>query len=186
MTVIYFIRHAEPNYNNHDDLTRELSEKGLEDRKLVTKFLNNKNIDLVLSSPYKRAIDTVKEFADANILKIGIVEDFRERKIDSKWIEDFTGFSKKQWEDFDYKLSDGESLSEVQSRNIAALNQVLIDYEDKNIVIASHGTALSTIINYFDPSFGHSNFEEIRTVMPWIVKFTFEGDQLMDIDLLRK
>lgn len=185
MTVIYFIRHAEPNYNNHDDLTRELSEKGLEDRKLVTKFLNNKNIDLVLSSPYKRAIDTVKEFADANILKIGIVEDFRERKIDSKWIEDFTGFSKKQWEDFDYKLSDGESLSEVQSRNIAALNQVLIDYEDKNIVIASHGTALSTIINYFDPSFGHSNFEEIRTVMPWIVKFTFEGDQLMDMDLAR-
>ena len=185
MTVIYFIRHAEPNYNNHDDLTRELSEKGLEDRKLVTKFLNNKNIDLVLSSPYKRAIDTVKEFADANILKIGIVEDFRERKIDSKWIEDFTGFSKKQWEDFDYKLSDGESLSEVQSRNIAALNQVLIDYEDKNIVIASHGTALSTIINYFDPSFGHSNFEEIRTVMPWIVKFTFEGDQLIDMDLAR-
>ena len=134
---------------------------------------------------YKRAIDTVKEFADANILKIGIVEDFRERKIDSKWIEDFTDFSKKQWEDFDYKLSDGESLSEVQSRNIAALNQVLIDYEDKNIVIASHGTALSTIINYFDPSFGHSNFEEIRTVMPWIVKFTFEGDQLMDMDLAR-
>lgn len=76
-------------------------------------------------------------------------------------------------------------MSEVQSRNIAALNQVLIDYEDKNIVIASHGTALSTIINYFDPSFGHSNFEEIRTVMPWIVKFTFEGDQLMDMDLAR-
>ncbi len=29
MTHIYFIRHAEPNYKNHDDLNRELTEKGL-------------------------------------------------------------------------------------------------------------------------------------------------------------
>jgi len=34
------------------------------------------------------------------------------------WIEDFNSFAKKQWEDFDYKLSDGESLREVQNRNI--------------------------------------------------------------------
>lgn len=35
MTTVYFVRHAEPNYNNHDDELRELTEKGLEDRKLV-------------------------------------------------------------------------------------------------------------------------------------------------------
>ena len=38
MTTIYFVRHAEPNYNNHDDILRELSEKGLKDRELVTDF----------------------------------------------------------------------------------------------------------------------------------------------------
>ena len=27
-TTIYFVRHAEPNYDNHDDRLRELSEKG--------------------------------------------------------------------------------------------------------------------------------------------------------------
>ena len=63
-TEIYFIRHAEPNYNNHDDLTRELTKKGLVDRELVTNYLSDKNIEIVLSSPYKRAIDTVKHFAD--------------------------------------------------------------------------------------------------------------------------
>ena len=36
MTTVYFIRHAEPNYNNHDDMSRDLSPKGLEDLKLVT------------------------------------------------------------------------------------------------------------------------------------------------------
>lgn len=71
MTKVYFVRHAEPNYNNHNDNLRELSSKGMEDRKLVTKFLVDKQIDVVLSSPYKRAVDTVKEFADNG--KNGIV-----------------------------------------------------------------------------------------------------------------
>ena len=39
VTKVYFVRHAESNYNNHNDALRELSSKGMEDRKLVTKFL---------------------------------------------------------------------------------------------------------------------------------------------------
>lgn len=174
MTTVYFVRHAQPNYENHDDILRELTAKGLEDRKLVTKFLADKNVDVVLSSPYHRSIDTVRHFADDNGMEIGIVEDFRERRIDSVWIEDFNGFCKKQWEDFTYKLSDGESLSEVQERNISALNQVLKEYDGKTIVVGSHGTALSTIVNFYDNSFGHAEFEKIRGLMPWVVEFTFE------------
>ena len=64
MTVIYFVRHSEPNYENKNDSLRELTPKGLEDRKLVTEFLSDKNIDKVVSSSYKRAIDTVADFAD--------------------------------------------------------------------------------------------------------------------------
>lgn len=56
MTNVYFVRHAQPNYENHDDLTRELTEKGLQDRKLVTEFLRDKEIHAVLSSPFKRMV----------------------------------------------------------------------------------------------------------------------------------
>ena len=174
MTTVYFVRHAQPNYENHDDMMRELTAKGLEDRKLVTKFLSDKNVDVVLSSPFYRSIDTVRHFADTSGLEISIVEDFRERRIDSVWIEDFNGFCKKQWEDFNYKLSDGESLSEVQERNIAALHKVLTEHAGKNIVVGSHGTALSTIVNFYDNSFGYAEFEKIRGLMPWVVEFAFE------------
>jgi 2,3-bisphosphoglycerate-dependent phosphoglycerate mutase len=177
MTRVYFVRHAEPNYDNHDDMLRELSPKGMEDRKLVTAFLSDKNIDVVLSSPFKRAVDTVADFAEKEGLPIETIEDFRERRVDSCWIEDFNAFAKKQWSDFDYKLSDGECLGEVQSRNITALNTVLDKYPGKNIVIGSHGTALSTIINYYDSSFGYDDFEKIRFVMPWIVEFVFDNDK---------
>lgn len=182
MTNIYFIRHAEPNFENHDDMTRELSAKGLKDRELVTKFLMDKQIDAVVSSPFKRAIDTVRDFADKNNLKITAIDDFRERRVDSCWIEDFTSFSKKQWEDFTYKLSDGECLAEVQARNIAALNKLLDDYQDQNVVVGSHGTALSTIINYYDKTFGYDGFHEIRHLMPWVVQFTFDGKELIEIN----
>lgn len=119
----------------------------MEDRKLVTKFLADKHIDVVLSSPFKRAVDTVKDFAT---------------------------FAKMQWSDFAYKLSDGECLQEVQTRNISALQQVIYKYAGKNIVVGSHGTALSTIINYYDHSFGYNDFERIKNVMPWIVEFVFD------------
>ena len=79
-----------------------------------------------------------------------------------------------QWNDFTYKLSDGECLQEVQARNMSALQQVLNKYAGKNIVVGSHGTALSTIINYYDHSFGYNDFEKIKNVMPWIVEFVFD------------
>lgn len=174
MTKVYFIRHAEPNYSNHNDRERELTPKGLRDRSLVTRFLSDKGVEVVISSPYRRAIDTIDEFASAAGLSIELMEDFRERRVDSCWIEDFTAFSKQQWSDFSYKLSDGECLAEVQERNISALKTVLEKYSGKVIAIAGHGTAISTVINYFDSAFGYSEFERIKSIMPWIVEFDFD------------
>lgn len=89
MTTVYFVRHAQPNFNNHDDLTRELTAQGLKDSKRVTEFLWDKGIDVILSSSYKRAIDTIKDFADAKKIEIKCIADFRERKVGNAWIEDF-------------------------------------------------------------------------------------------------
>ena len=115
MTTIYFVRHAECNPNNHDDVSRELTPKGIADSKLVTSFLADKNVDMIFSSPYKRAIDTLLDLSKSSGLEICIRDDFRERKVSSGWIEDFDflTFVKAQWTDFDYKLSSGESLRDA-------------------------------------------------------------------------
>lgn len=175
MTKIFYVRHAEPNYHNHDDATRELSPKGMLDRKLVTQFLLDKEIDIAVSSPFKRAIDTIQEFTDLADLEIEIIEEFRERKVDSVWIDDFESFTRNQWRDFSFKLSDGECLQEVQKRNIAALLRLIEKYRGKNIVIGGHGTALSTILNYYDASFGYKSFANMKEKMPWIVELHFDN-----------
>lgn len=175
LTQVYFVRHAEPNYRNHVDSERELSARGLADRHLVTDFLLDKGVTAVFSSPYRRAADTIRPFAEAVRLPIEHVPDFRERCVDNVWIDDFDAFSRQQWTNFDYHLESGESLREVQARNVAALEKLLISHEGQRIVIGGHGTAISTVLNRYDPSFGHAQFEEIRRLMPWIVRLDFDG-----------
>lgn len=178
ITNIYFVRHAEPDYSVHDDEIRPLSAEGELDAQKVADYFKDKNIEVMLSSPYKRAVDTIKPYADRTRLAIETIYEFRERKVASCWIEDFKGFSQKQWADFDYSLPDGESLNEVQKRNIVALKRTVKNNVGKNIIIGSHGTALSTIINYYDHSYGYDDFDKIRFIMPWIVKFTFDDYEL--------
>ncbi|MCL1998815.1 MAG: histidine phosphatase family protein [Turicibacter sp.] len=177
MTTIYFIRHAEPNRTVGVDATYPLTEKGLADCVLVSHFLRGRGIEIALSSPFKRAVDTIKPFADGAGLAIELVEDFRERAITDHWIADFDDFSARQWADFSYKLPDGECLSEVQARNLAALGAMLRKYEGKTWVVGTHGTALSTIIHHYDEAFGLADFREMT--MPWAVKMCFDGEKFL-------
>ncbi|MBQ9996061.1 MAG: histidine phosphatase family protein [Clostridia bacterium] len=181
MTDLYFIRHAESRYDA-DDRTRGLSDKGLRDRALSAEFLADKSVDAVLSSPYRRAVETVEVFAEERGMKVLPVEDFRERCIADVWVEDFREFTRRQWEDHDYKLGGGESLREVQRRNIAALTDVLRQYAGKTVAVGTHGMALSTIIQYFVPSFGWEDFDRIRGKMPWAVHFVFNGGRCIRIE----
>lgn len=71
----------------------------------------------------------------------------------------------------------------VQERNIAALSDILKNNRNKNIVIGTHGTALSTILNYYDNSYNCDSFLRIIDWMPYIIElelsiqriFTYNG-----------
>ena len=76
MTTVYFIRHAEADNSVRDVRKRPLTEKGMNDRVLVTEFLRDKSIEAVLSSPFKRAVDTIAGFANSAGVEIEIIEDF--------------------------------------------------------------------------------------------------------------
>lgn len=182
MTELYFIRHCEPNYGNHDDTLRELTPKGQADTRLVTEYLRGKQIDVVLSSPFRRAIDTVSPFARSAGLPVITMPGLRERRVDSGWIEDFNGFTRRQWEDFSYKLSDGESLGEVRERMAACLEKILAEYAGRRVAVGSHGTALSVLVHTLRPSFAFKGFNRIRGVMPWAVHFTFAGRECVYVE----
>ncbi len=180
MTEVYFVRHAQSDHSVQGNRTRPLTDEGKNDTRVVADFLRDKDIGFIASSSYIRAIDTVGLFSLQSGLEINIYEDFRERKTgDHKGMPIFE-FGEKQWADFDYKTEDGESLREVQQRNIRALNRVLAEHNGEKIVIATHGAALSTILNYYYPEFNFECFKKIVDFMPFIIRLDFDGEKCVN------
>ena len=176
MTCIYFVRHCQSDHTkSSDEQLRPLTEEGLEDSHAVLHYLKDKNIDVFISSPYKRSYDTIAKAAEYYHLQIKTDERLRERK-SGKNGNTFELF-KKRWADKNYAEADGESLYSVQKRNIEAIKEIIEIYQDKNIVIGTHGTALSTILNYYHPAFDCDSFIRIIDYMPYIVKIEFDGAQ---------
>lgn len=103
-------------------------------------------------------------------------ERFRERKMGIKSHD----YLKQRWDDFSFCEEEGENLASVEQRNIEALNEILIKHPDMNIVIGTHGTALSTILNHYDTSFGHNGFKRIHNSLPYIIRLDYDGNKLIN------
>ncbi|SEW18763.1 histidine phosphatase family protein [[Clostridium] fimetarium] len=172
MTHIYFVRHAQPEHEWQEDRTRPLTEEGKRDSKKVTQILSDIHIDCAFSSPYQRSIDTIFESTTTHCLEIVTDERFREREKGQNG-NDF-GIFQKRWSDFDFHEEGGESLNMVQKRNIEAFMEILRDHRDENILIGTHGTALSTILNYYEPTYNCDSFLRIIDFMPYIIRLDFD------------
>lgn len=180
MTEVYFVRHAQSDHSVRDDRTRSLTDEGKNDTRAVADLLKSRNVGFIASSSYIRAIDTVGLYSLWTGLDVNIYEDFRERNAGGWLGENFFEFIEKQWADFDYHIEDGESLCEVQNRNVRALKQVLAEHKGEIIAITTHGTALSTILNYYYPEFDFKCFKKIVDFMPFIIRLDFEGESCVN------
>lgn len=80
--------------------------------------------------------------------KVNVIESFGERKFGiEKWEDKPENFEKRQYEDFNYKLKNGESLNEVMDRELKSLYKILNDFPTKKILIVGHATALTTLFS---------------------------------------
>ena len=154
MEKIYFMRHSEPlkpiNLNNNDSLQIQNEKWGLtvNGEKLAEKtsgLSELANFDVVISSNYVRALSTAKYFTKDKVI---IDENFGERKFGvNSWDELPKDFGKKQYDDFNYKLPNGESINEVINREYNSLINVLNNYSDKKVLIVGHSTALAALFS---------------------------------------
>lgn len=180
LTTVYFVRHCKPDHKNMDDRNRPLTEEGLADSEKVSQVLRDKKIDVFISSPYRRSYDTIKLAAESYGKQIETDERLRERKAGEKG--NTHELFRKRWADFSFAEEDGEPIGAVQKRNIEALEEILDRYKGKTIAIGTHGTALSSIMNYYDPNFNADSFMRIIDFMPYIVKMEFDGKKRISFE----
>ncbi|MGM0847037.1 MAG: histidine phosphatase family protein [Bacillota bacterium] len=176
VTNIYFVRHAHSVYTP-DELGRPLSKKGFEDRERITEVLAGEKIDVFLSSPYMRAVQTIQGAADFFGKEIHYMEGFKERTLSDAPVDDFDSAITKVWDDWNFSLNGGESNHEAQCRGVDSLTRVLKEYKGKDIVIGTHGNIMVLIMNYFNKDYDYKFWKQLE--MPDIYKLTFDGKQFL-------
>ena len=157
MTTIYLMRHSRGNMDRNylnvcESFQTEnekyiLSVEGENRARKYSKLEELKNIDMVVSSNYVRAMSTAKYIAYKNHIPLYIDEDFDERKFGVYDVKKLPqDFFRKQMEDKDYKLEGGESREEVRKRMIKGLIKVMKKNKDKKAVIVSHASSIAFLL----------------------------------------
>lgn len=181
MTNLYFIRHAHSTYTQ-DELNRPLSEEGFAAASKVSDLFKTEEIDFVVSSPYKRAIQTVDGIAEYFKKEIEIIVGFKERTLMTETTKDFPLSITKVWEDYSFSWDGGESNIMAQKRGVETTYSLLKRYKNKSIVIGTHGNIMVLIMNYFDKQYDFSFWQNLT--MPDIYKLTFDGKLLKNVERL--
>lgn len=151
---IYVARHGETVWNARNKVCGitdvELTEKGIEQAKTLAHTIQNYPIDIILSSPLKRALETSKIIAKENNLVIqtehllieqnyGIYEGANRK--DSRFLANKKNFA--------YRYPEGESMMQTAYRIYGLLDRIKEEYQGKNVLIISHGGVCRIIRTYF-------------------------------------
>ncbi|MGL4338456.1 MAG: histidine phosphatase family protein [Turicibacter sp.] len=177
-TTLYFVRHAHSSYTP-EERVRPLSPKGLDDATKVSNLLKDESIDVIISSPYRRAIQTVQELANQLKLEILIEENLKERPLSASSVDNFNEAISKVWNDWTFYFPGGESNYAAFKRGIAAMNEILSTYKGQSILISTHGNLMVLMMNYFDSSYSFEFWKQLD--MPDIYMLTFEETTLIDV-----
>ena len=124
-----------------------LSVEGERKAKKYSKLEELKDINMVVSSNYVRAMSTAKYIAHINNIPLYIDDNFNERKFGVDNIKKIpNNYFKRQMDDEEYKLENGESRQEVHKRMLKGLAHVLKNNINKKAVIVSHASSIAFLL----------------------------------------
>ena len=154
ITEVYFMRHSRilnvSNEDSNDNLQLKneksiLSIEGEELAKTISGIEEFKNLDIVISSNYVRAMSTAKYFIrDKNLI---VIDEFGERVHGVNFYKELpVNFEMNQFNDFNYKMDNGESLNEVREREYMSLLNILNNHKFRKVLIVGHSTAFTALL----------------------------------------
>lgn len=147
---LYVVRHGETTHNQlglvQGDTESDLSEKGIEDAKALRELVSTLDIDVVVSSPLRRAVDTAKLITDDKY-EIIIDDRLKERNFglsEGKPVD--PELTIKYW---DFKLNtdinEVEKVQDLMFRITEFIEDMRNKYDDKNVLVVAHSAILRAI-----------------------------------------
>ncbi len=162
MKKIYFVRHGETVSNVKklwQDGSDELTPAGLVQADILAERLKNLSIDIAVTSPYKRAVQTADQITKQTGLQFTESALFAEPTVPSSTVGhafqvevgnpifDYFAVRDLHTENPDFRYEDEETINEMMTRIKDALSY-LDQLPAENILVVTHGTILRTIISY--------------------------------------
>lgn len=129
-----------------------LSEKGLENAENLADHPLVQDIELIYTSNQLKAIHTAICVAS----KLGVFlkqrEDLTElTSLTNDWKEDYEGFINAIYSNEIERHADGESLQEATDRFTKALEEIVTEESDKNVIgVVAHGNVLSLFASQYE------------------------------------
>ncbi|WP_413381787.1 histidine phosphatase family protein [Alkalihalobacillus sp. 1P02AB] len=175
MKKIYLVRHCSAIGQEPE---AELTEAGVEQAKKLVNFFSDKNIDRVVSSPFKRALQTIEPFCEQEGKVIHVENDLRERVLSTQYMPDWFERLRDTYVDRDLKFAGGESNNEAGIRVMAVLERLMKDEATHHAVVVTHGGALSLILNHFDKNFGFAQWQKLSNPDVFVLEMQKESSTI--------
>ncbi|MDF2815173.1 MAG: histidine phosphatase family protein [Paenibacillus sp.] len=175
MKNVYVVRHCKA---DGQEPNARLTELGIQQTENLTKFLIGKDIDFIISSPFERAYRTIAPLAEQIGIEVVFDDRLAERLLSSKNHPDWRDMLRKTYDDLDLCYEGGESSNTAMSRAISVVIEVL-NSENKNIVLVSHGNLISLLLKHFDDRIGFKEWESLSN--PDVFHLTFSGEKKPNI-----
>ena len=181
-TAIYLVRHAHAEWRADED--RPLSSDGRAAALRLAAAFEHITIEAIYSSPSARAIETVAPIAARRQLNPILINDLRERELPTATIAEFAAAVHASWERPDVGVIAGaESNLAAQGRAIAVVHRVLERHAGRSVVISTHGSLLTLILNGFDKTFAYDFWHSLT--FPDVYELTFDENALAGVRRLR-
>lgn len=161
----FIVRHGESENNVLDIESCKFEHKdqfGLTEKGKAQVLKESKKYDqfnIIFTSPFRRARETAEFFAKTSNCEV--TEDDRIKEID---LGDFELRDCQEAEEFaskhaeDTPFPNGESLVSAKQRIIDFFEETNEKYQNKNILIVSHGFIIKTILHHIDKHFDWDNY----------------------------
>ncbi|WP_311774005.1 MULTISPECIES: histidine phosphatase family protein [Metabacillus] len=153
---IYVIRHCEAEGQSPEV---QLTDRGLEQALDLSEFFSNIKIDRIISSPYKRAIDSIYPLAKRLNIDVEIDRKLTERILSTKNLSDWFEKLRSTFVDLELKFEGGESSREAMKRIVEVVEEAYS--RNNNTVIVTHGNLMSLLLMYFNKEFGFDDWKSL-------------------------
>lgn len=157
MKWLYFVRHCKA---TGQDAFAELTEEGIQQAEDLVGFFKDKKIELIVSSPFLRAMNTIKPLSDRIHQEIYIDNRLQERILSSVPLDNWLEELERTYIDYDLQFEGGESSNEALSRGLQVIEELLARPE-RSIVVVTHGALLSLLITHYNSEFGFVGWKNL-------------------------